>query len=191
LFLPDTNFDKCFQSNDVESVWNELKLIIYDAMHLLIPKVKINSSRNPKWFTPSIRHCLNCLRTLQRKFIKHPTEYVTFKISTLENYLNLPMARAKSDYEANLINTYAPTNDTIYQYINTITGQINIPITVNYRSSSTTTDQDKASLFNLYILSMFTQSTFILLSDLHQNIAVRTLLFLKAMCIRFSVILIP
>ena len=36
---------KCFQSNDIESVWNELKLIIYDAMHLYIPKIKINPSR--------------------------------------------------------------------------------------------------------------------------------------------------
>jgi len=73
-YLLDTNFDKCFQSNDVESVWNELELVIYDAMHLFIPKIKINPSRNPKWFTPSIRHRLNCLRTLRRKFIKHPTE---------------------------------------------------------------------------------------------------------------------
>jgi len=148
-YLLDTNFDKCFQSNDVEFVWNELKLIIYGAMHLFIPKIKINSSRNPKWFTPSIRHCLNCLRTLRRKFIKHPTEQVALKISTLENDLNLQMARAKSDYETNLINTYAPKNATkIYQYINSITGQNNIPTTVNYRSSSATTDQDKASLSN-------------------------------------------
>ena len=73
------------------------------------------------------------------------------------------MARAKSDYEANLINTYAPKNATkIYQYINSITGQNNIPITVNYRSSSAMTDQDKASLFNLYFHSVFTQSTSIL-----------------------------
>ena len=110
------NFDKCFQSNDVESVWNELKLIIYDAMHLFIPKIKINPSRNPKWFTPSIRHRLNCLRTLRRKFIKHPTKHVALKISTLENDLNLQMARAKSDYETNLINTYAPKM--LQKYIN-------------------------------------------------------------------------
>ena len=104
------------------------------------------------------------------------------------------MAYAKSDYEANLINTYAPKNATkIYQYINSITGQNNIQITVNYRSSSAMTDQDKASLFNLYFHSVFTQSTFILqpTNYAHQNIAVRTLLFLREMCIRFSVILIP
>ena len=82
------------------------------------------------------------------------------KISTLENDLNLQIARAKSDYEANLINTYAPKNVTkIYQYISSITGQNNIPITV---TSSATTDQNKASLFNLYFHSVFTQSTFIL-----------------------------
>ena len=46
--------------------------------------------------------------------------------------------------------------------INSITGQNNIPSTVNYGSSSAMTDQDKASLFNLYFHSVFTQSTFIL-----------------------------
>ena len=42
-YLLDTNFDKCFQSNDIESVWNKLKLIIYGAMHPFILKIKIKS----------------------------------------------------------------------------------------------------------------------------------------------------
>jgi len=56
--------------------------------------------------------------------------------------------------------------------INSITGQNNI--TVNYGSSSATTDQDKASLFNL---SFFLQP--IATNYPRRNIAVRTLLFLE------------
>jgi len=48
--------------------------------------------------------------------MKHPTEQVALKISTLENDLNLQMARAKSDYETNLINTYVPKM--LQKYIN-------------------------------------------------------------------------
>ncbi len=73
------------------------------------------------------------------------------------------MSCTKSDYETHLIDTFAPTNASkIYRYINSITGHNNIPITVNYNSCSTTTDQDKAFLFNSYFHSMFTQSSFTL-----------------------------
>ncbi len=61
------------------------------------------------------------------------------------------MSCAKSDYEAYLIDTFAPNNASkIYRYINSITGHNNIPITVDYNSCSATNDQDKASLFNSF-----------------------------------------
>ena len=95
---------------------------------------------------------LNCLHTLRRKFIKHPTEHVALKISTLENDLNLQMAHAKSDYEANLINTYAPKN-AIQKYIK---------IALIYWSKQHSNycepqPQDKASLFNFYFHSVHTE----------------------------------
>ena len=106
------------------------------------------------------------------------------------------MAYAKSDYEANLINIYAPKNATkIYQYINSITGQNNIPIAVNYRSSSPTTDQDNTSLFNLYFHSVFPQSIFILPSanelPTPKHCCEDVVIYEGDVHIRFSVILIP
>ena len=117
LFLPSGH--QLWQMLSIQWRWiclEQDKMIIYDAMHLFIPKIKINPSGNPKWFTTSIRHRLNCLHMLRWKFIKHPTEHVALKISTLENDSNLQMAHAKSDYETNLINTYAPKM--LQKYIN-------------------------------------------------------------------------
>ena len=66
-FLENSDFNHCFLSCDVDHVWSSIKLIIQQAMDLFIPKVKLRSHQFPKWFTPDIRHHLNCLPTLRRK----------------------------------------------------------------------------------------------------------------------------
>ena len=74
-FLENSDFSHCFLSCDVDHVWSSIKLIIQLAMDLFIPKVKLHSHQFPKWFTPDIRHNLNCLRTLHRKCRTHPTAH--------------------------------------------------------------------------------------------------------------------
>ena len=46
--------------------------------------------------------------------------------------------------------------------INSVTGHNSIPISVTYKSSSATSDLEKASLFNFYFHSVFTQSSCVL-----------------------------
>ncbi len=105
--LLDFDFDKWFQSSDIELIWTELKSVIYaEAMHLFILKIKIKSSRSPKWFTPTIRHLLNCHRTLCRKVAKHHSDHTKSKIESLEADLKFKISCANSDYEAHLIDTF-------------------------------------------------------------------------------------
>ena len=54
LFIYD--FTPCLLSDDVETVWSLIKLAIYDAMNLFIPKVQICCYQYPRWFTPELRH---------------------------------------------------------------------------------------------------------------------------------------
>ena len=72
--LLDANFTTCFQSHDAEFVWNVIKLIIYEAMHIYIPKLRLKSRQHPKWFNSDIRHHLNCLFTLRWKLKIHPSD---------------------------------------------------------------------------------------------------------------------
>jgi len=61
------------------------------------------------------------------------------------------MRSAKSDYETNLIQSFATRNSSkIYKYIRGITRQNSIPPTVNFESSSATSDRDRAYLFSAY-----------------------------------------
>ena len=98
------------------------------------------------------------------------------------------MSSAKSMFETELIKSFGPRNPSrIYKYIDEITGNNTIPITVNYESTSASSDLEKASLFNLHFHSVFTQSSFILppISDLpHHNISVVILSLPRMRCSR-------
>ena len=42
-YLLEADFNACFKSNDVEYVWNTIKQMIYDAMDMHIPRVKLKA----------------------------------------------------------------------------------------------------------------------------------------------------
>ena len=161
--LYDTDFSMCFQSNDIEFVWSTVKSIIHEAMSRYIPKVKLNTYRNPPWFNSSIRHHLNCLRTLRKKYKRNPSESKLKKIISCEVALQKEMSSAKALYETVLIKSFGPNNPSkIYRYIDKVTGHNSIPISVSYKSTSASSDLEKASLFNKYFNSIFTRSTYTL-----------------------------
>ena len=56
---------------------------------------------------------------------------------------------AKALYETVLIKSFGPNNPSkIYRYIDKVTGHNSIPISVSYKSTSASSDLEKASLFN-------------------------------------------
>jgi len=83
--------------------------------------VCVFSIHQPKWFNSTIRHKINCVRTLIRQLNNHPTES---KRTVLQRELQQMIARAKSDYKTNLALTYAHSNtNRIFQYISSIKDQ--------------------------------------------------------------------
>ena len=53
--LLDIDFSNCLQSNAVEHVWSSIKYVILKAMDIYIPKVRLKTSKRPRWFTPEIK----------------------------------------------------------------------------------------------------------------------------------------
>ena len=63
---------------------------------------------------------------------------------------------ANLDYESSLVHNFASTNSSkIYDYIKSIIKSNHMPSSVNFNSSTASTDHDKANLFNLYFHSVF------------------------------------
>lgn len=86
--LLDTDFSDCLYSDNVEYVWSSIKSSILNAMNIYIPKVRIKPRKHPKWYNSDIRHMLNCICTVRRKYNKHPTSYNLSKLHNLDYRAN-------------------------------------------------------------------------------------------------------
>ena len=159
--LLDIDFSNCLQSNAVEHVWSSIKSVILKAMDIYIPKVRLKTSKRPRWFTPEIKHLKNRIRTVRRKCKYHPTPSNCSKLLDLENILRNKVLLAKSTYENELIKKFCYRNSSkLFKYISALTNHRDIPSTVTFDSSSATSDNGKASLFNNFFHSVFTSSSF-------------------------------
>ena len=154
--LLQTDFSTCLSTHDIEKIWNSIELEVVNAMKLFIPIKKHHSIQHPPWFTSEIRHCIKHLRTLRRKYKLHPSQRTLANITALEKTTQDMIDTAKLDYESSLVHNFASTNSSkIYDYIKSITKSNHMPSSVNFNSSTASTDHDKANLFNLYFHSVF------------------------------------
>ena len=149
--LLQTDFSTCLSTHDIEKIWNSIELEVVNAMKLFIPIKKHHSIQHPPLFTSEIRHCIKRLRTLRRKYKLHPSQRTLANITALETTTQDMIDTAKLDYESSLVHNFASTNSSkIYDYIKSITKSNHMPSSVNFNSSTASTDHDKANLFNLY-----------------------------------------
>ena len=82
------NFDEeYYKSDNIEIVWNILKQLLKDAIHNFVPQLTIRKKQHPKWFTPIIKHHLNCVHSLRRKYENNPTDNNKHKLQAAENDL--------------------------------------------------------------------------------------------------------
>ena len=148
-----------FVSNNIEYLWSTLKSIIHEAISLYVPLFGSRIRAYPQWFSPNLRHCLNKLHTLRRKFRKSSTANRATSLLQAESQFQKAIIEVKSSYESRLINDYvAKDNTKIFKYIRSITKQDSIPSSVFYDHQSAINDTDKAILFNSFVHSVFKSS---------------------------------
>ena len=146
-YLLDMDFSPCLLSQDV---WNIIKSTIHEGMSLFIPMVRLRRYQYPQWYTPELRHLSKCLSTLRKKVSKNPTPYLCNKFAQKSSKLSSKIQFAKSVYESKLVAGFA-------DYIRSLSRKSTIPI-VTLKSTSASTDQEKADLFNLFFHSVYKPS---------------------------------
>ncbi len=162
-FLLDCNFEPCLSSLDLEFVWSFIKSTIYQAMDLLIPKVRLRANNSPKWLIATIRHKLNCTHHLRKQAKRHPSVTNQRKLDHSELELQDAMKVMKSEYESNLIQEFAfSKNYKIYEYIKGLRKEDSLPPTMSDGTTTATEDHEKVTLFNKYFFSVFTSSSYCL-----------------------------
>lgn len=158
-FLSNSDFTPCLETTNIESVWQYISELIKDGIKQFVPTIRVNRCNHPKWFNSSIRHNANRVRTLRRRYNRHPSEQNKFKLETNESLLQAEISRAKADYESSLISNFSHDNSKIYKYIRSFSKSISIPCSVYHDSICANSDVAKASLFNEYFYSVFTKAT--------------------------------
>lgn len=162
-YLLDYDFSSLYTIKDLDSLWTHFKCILTEATHRFIPKIKVNSSRSPKWFTPEIRHEFNRNHTLRRLSKKKPSSTNALRLQHAESHLQEIMLQAKSNFESHLVESFAFNNpQKLYAYIKSFSKQASFPHTMFLDSVTASTDGEKASLFNSYFYSVFSTTSFIL-----------------------------
>ena len=168
MYLCNTDFSDCYNFNDVELAWSFIKSVILFAIEQCVPTIKIGPHQQPRWFTPTLRHHIKCVRTLRKKYLRSPTERNKTQLHAAEVNLSNEFIQAKTTYESNLIHNFASTNDSkIYQYIRNLTNSHLIPTTIHLDNLSAHDDFGKATLFNQYFHSVFTISSMDLPTDIN------------------------
>jgi len=159
-FTVNSDFTLCYQTNDSEHMWHTIEQILIEGMQLFIPQYKFHSNQDPMWYNSEIRHCINHLRTLCRRYKRHPTYHVLDIVNSTENSLKDKIKTAKQSFESHLINSYMlhQNNNKIFKYLKSITRSNNIPSVMNFDSLNANTDSNRANLFNQHFHSIFHDS---------------------------------
>ena len=151
-----SDFTPCLLSHDIKFIWHVIEQLLVEGMQLFIPLYKVHSNQDPIWYNSEIRHCINRLRTLRRRYKCHPTNHISSVIDSIENTLQDKIKVAKQDFESHLVNCYTLSNNNkIFKYLRSITKSRNIPSVMNFESLNANTDHSKANLFNQYFHSVF------------------------------------
>ena len=63
----DQYLDLCYETNNIDSVWQGSKSIFTKHVKMYTPKIKLHSHPQPVWFTSEIRHKLNIIHSLRKR----------------------------------------------------------------------------------------------------------------------------
>ena len=89
-------------SPNPEDLGMSLKSAMLEACKLFVPKAKHSLYQYPKWFSPEIKHLLNCVRSLRHSIEKSYTVTKANKLTYLEFKLQALMTTAKEIYRTKL-----------------------------------------------------------------------------------------
>ena len=135
-------------------------------MILFTLKIFVSHCHDPKWFNSEIRHHQKCLRSMRRKCKSCPTLRMKNKIQQSEKLLQSRIEQTNVNYESKMIESYYSRSHSsaIHSYIRSLSGLNSLPAVMTLDSNSAASDKEKAILSNQYFHSVFSTSSFPLLS---------------------------
>ena len=119
-YFLDIGFTPCFVYDNVNSSWQLFKSIILEATSFFIPKVKLKSHQPPKWFTPTMRHNVNCIDSFRKQTQCNPSPQSLTRLHNEKQLLEALMSRAQIEYELQLFNNTSNNSKFTFHYQHSI-----------------------------------------------------------------------
>lgn len=156
--LHDFDFSVLYDSTDVEVIWQLLKSSIHEAISLCTPTFRHSQSKHPLWFTSDIRHQINRVHTLRRKFTSSGSQSHFNQLASLESQLQENISASRTNYESRLVHDYSHSNSSrIFRYIKSFLKHDLFPPMMFFNEEVASSDQHKAELFNQFFFSVYSQ----------------------------------
>ena len=161
-----TKLDLCnllsSQSEDVNKLISKLYDIIYETFDNFVPSTSIRASNKPIWYSKQLASMKNKRNKIYGKLRSHRVKYVDTFTPLEEEFL-----KARAEYEScrkQLFSNYLISqssnlkNDpkSFWRHINSKRVPNTIPSTVTYKGVSVSSDDEKASLFDKFFQSVYT-----------------------------------
>ena len=129
-----------------------LKNAIMVACERFIPKIKIPRKNYPRWFNASVRHKLNCVHTIRRKFRNNPSVTNSRKLHTAESELQSLIKTEKDSYLENLTSTFQEDPKKLYGHFKQLSQNKIRPNYITHQGNVIVHPQEKAESFNKYLI---------------------------------------
>ena len=159
LYLSSLSYPQVLP-HDINGAWVVIKSFITEARDTFVPSVHIPSKPSPPWFSPLIRHNINRVRFLRRRLRAHPSCSRLRKLHLAEENLREQITLAKDGYISRMTQQFFSSPRQLYSYMSQLTRSSSIPQSVFLERESSTTPFGKATLFNQYFNSVFTNSSY-------------------------------
>lgn len=155
--LNHTNFDDIYHADNVNSSWTKFVDIFKHVLDTHIPKVRIKDASAPAWIDAEIRHHQNKKASAWRRAKKSdlPHHWATFR--KLRNRLKNLISSKFNNYIDSLGATVANNPKRFWSFFKAKTKIRSLPKVISWDNTTATSAKDKATLFNNYFFSVFTQ----------------------------------
>ncbi len=164
-FLSANLEDLSTRQPSVNEMWPMIKRSILHARDVFVPRLKIPSKPHPKWFDSTVRHKLNCTRTLHRNLQKKPTLSNEQRLQAAENDLQNAILLAKEQYVTKLQCEFGQNQRKLYSHLRSLTSSNSRPDYFIANNKPIYDPQQIANAFNLFFHSTFTKRSNFMLPD--------------------------
>jgi len=158
------------EGNNVNDVWENWSSAVTHAIEECVPRVKLKDHKAPQWIDSEVRNIQNKKRTAWRKAKRTNSENAWSKFRSLRNRAKKLLNDKYRSFMAGLSVTFATNAKKFWSLFRSKTKCKAIPSVVVYGIQSAEDSKQKASLFNTYFHSIFSQEPVNVLPDVDVQI---------------------